>query len=60
MLLLFFELKLLHAFTLMHDDVIDESSTQRSRSAAHVRFAAFHRGRNWRGTLDQFGKSAAP
>lgn len=58
-LLLFSALELLHAFALLHDDVIDESLTRRGRPTAHVRFAALHRDRNWRGSPDQFGKSAA-
>ncbi|KLO32061.1 bifunctional (2E,6E)-farnesyl/geranyl diphosphate synthase [Mycobacterium haemophilum] len=58
-LLLFSALELLHAFALLHDDVIDESLTRRGRPTAQVRFAALHRDRKWRGSPDQFGKSAA-
>jgi geranylgeranyl diphosphate synthase type I len=58
-LLLFSALELLHAFALVHDDVIDESSTRRGRPTAHMHFAALHRERNWRGSPDQFGISAA-
>ena len=58
-LLLFSALELLHAFALIHDDVIDESSTRRGRPTAHMHFAALHRARNWRGSPDQFGISAA-
>jgi geranylgeranyl diphosphate synthase, type I len=58
-LLLFSALELLHAFALVHDDVIDESSTRRGRPTIHMRFAALHRDRNWRGSADQFGISAA-
>ncbi len=56
---LFSALELLHAFALVHDDVIDESSTRRGKPTAHVHFAALHRDRNWRGSADQFGISAA-
>jgi geranylgeranyl diphosphate synthase type I len=56
---LFSALELLHAFALVHDDVIDESSTRRGRPTAHKSFAALHRERNWRGSPDQFGISAA-
>ena len=58
-LLLFSALELLHAFALVHDDVIDASATRRGRPTAHVHFAALHRERNWRGAPDQFGISAA-
>jgi geranylgeranyl diphosphate synthase type I len=58
-LLLFSALELLHACALVHDDVIDDSSTRRGRPTAHIRFAALHRDRNWRGSADRFGISAA-
>jgi geranylgeranyl diphosphate synthase, type I len=58
-LLLFSALELLHASALVHDDVIDDSSTRRGRPTAHIRFAALHRDRDWRGSADRFGISAA-
>jgi len=58
-LLLFSALELLHACALVHDDVIDDSSTRRGRPTAHIHFAALHRERNWRGSADRFGRSAA-
>jgi geranylgeranyl diphosphate synthase type I len=58
-LLLFSALELLHACALVHDDVIDDSSTRRGRPTAHIHFAALHRDRNWRGSPDRFGISAA-
>ncbi len=58
-LLLFSALELLHACALVHDDVIDDSSTRRGRPTVHVQFAALHRDRNWRGSADRFGISAA-
>jgi geranylgeranyl diphosphate synthase type I len=58
-LLLFSALELLHASALVHDDVIDNSSTRRGRPTTHVRFTALHRDRNWRGSADRFGISAA-
>jgi geranylgeranyl diphosphate synthase type I len=56
---LFSALELLHACALVHDDVIDDSDTRRGRPTAHVQFAELHRGRGWRGSSDQFGRSAA-
>ncbi len=58
-LLLFSALELLHACALVHDDVIDDSSTRRGRPTAHVHFAALHRDRHWRGSSERFGISAA-
>ncbi|RFD24840.1 geranylgeranyl pyrophosphate synthase [Mycobacterium uberis] len=59
LMLLFSELELLHAFALLHDDVIDKSLTRHGRPTTHVRFAALHCDQNWQGSPDQFGKSAA-
>ena len=56
---LFSALELLHACALVHDDVIDESATRRGMPTAHVYFADLHRGRGWRGSAEQFGRSAA-
>ena len=58
-LLLFSALELLHACALAHDDVIDDSSTRRGKPTTHVRFAALHRDRHWRGSPERFGMSAA-
>ncbi|OBI99857.1 geranylgeranyl pyrophosphate synthase [Mycobacterium sp. 1165196.3] len=58
-LLLFSALELLHACALVHDDVIDDSSTRRGRPTTHVQFAALHRERHWQGSPEQFGMSAA-
>ena len=38
-------LELLHAAALVHDDLIDDSTTRRGRPAAHTRFAARCTGR---------------
>jgi geranylgeranyl diphosphate synthase type I len=56
---LFSALELLHACALVHDDVIDDSATRRGMPTAHVHFADLHRGRGWRGSAEQFGRSAA-
>ncbi|MEE3066638.1 MAG: bifunctional (2E,6E)-farnesyl/geranyl diphosphate synthase [Actinomycetota bacterium] len=58
-LLLFSALELLQACALVHDDVIDDSSTRRGRPTVHVHFAAAHRARQWRGSAERFGISAA-
>ena len=58
-LMLFSALELLHASALVHDDVIDSSATRRGRPTTHIQFAALHRDRQWRGSADQFGLSAA-
>lgn len=58
-LLLFSALELLHASALVHDDVIDGSATRRGRATTHVKFAALHRNRRWRGSAERFGMSAA-
>lgn len=57
--LLFSALELLHACALVHDDVIDDSATRRGMPTAHVHFADVHRDREWRGSAEQFGRSAA-
>ena len=56
---LFSALELLHACALVHDDVIDDSATRRGMPTAHVHFTELHRGRGWRGSAEQFGRSAA-
>ncbi len=52
-------LELLHAFALMQDDVMDGSPMRRSRPAAHVVFARWHRERALGGSSERFGESAA-
>jgi len=58
-LLLFAALELLHACALVHDDVIDDSATRRGMPTAHVHFTDLHRANDWRGSAEQFGRSAA-
>ncbi|MEU0494563.1 polyprenyl synthetase family protein [Mycobacterium sp. NPDC006124] len=52
-------LELLHAFALLQDDVMDESTLRRGRPAAHVALSAWHRGRGLTDSSDRFGESAA-
>ena len=52
-------LELLHCFALVHDDVMDGSSTRRGLPTVHVDFAARHRSAGWRGEGRRFGEGAA-
>jgi geranylgeranyl diphosphate synthase, type I len=51
--------ELLHAFALLQDDVMDDSSLRRGQPAAHVQFAQWHRDRGLSGSSRRFGESAA-
>ncbi|MEP6660702.1 MAG: polyprenyl synthetase family protein [Acidimicrobiales bacterium] len=51
--------ELLHAFALVHDDVMDGSSTRRGRPTAHLAFAGDHREREWIGEARRFGDGVA-
>lgn len=52
-------LELLHAFALIHDDVMDESVRRRGAPTVHVEYAAIHRKRGWSGNPGRFGEGAA-
>lgn len=56
---LFSALEMLHACALVHDDVIDASATRRGLPTVHRLFADRHRERQWHGSAEQFGLSAA-
>lgn len=52
-------LEALHLFALVHDDVMDESTTRRGRSAAHVEAEQWHRQAAAIGDGEVFGRSLA-
>jgi geranylgeranyl diphosphate synthase type I len=51
--------ELLHAFALVHDDVMDGSDTRRGKVTAHVEFGERHRVGAWRGEGRRFGEGVA-
>jgi len=52
-------LELLHAFALIHDDLMDGSDTRRGRPALHREFSGQHRAHGWAGNPDSYGRSMA-
>lgn len=52
-------LELMHAFALVHDDVMDESATRRGRPTAHRIFAGQHAAAGRVGDPRRFGAAAA-
>ncbi len=52
-------LELFHAFALIHDDIIDESTRRRGRPSLHEEFARLHAGRRWVGDARAFGRNGA-
>ena len=51
--------ELLHAFALVHDDVMDGSSTRRGQPTVHLRFGDLHVDDGWRGEPRRFGEGVA-
>lgn len=51
--------ELLHAFALVHDDVMDGSDRRRGAETAHRRFQAKHEAGSWRGEARRFGEGVA-
>jgi geranylgeranyl diphosphate synthase type I len=52
-------LELLHAFALIHDDLMDNSDTRRGRPALHREIAAQHRRHGWAEDPDSYGRAMA-
>ncbi len=52
-------LELLHAFALIHDDLMDNSATRRGRPALHLEIAGQHRQHGWAGDPDGYGHAIA-
>lgn len=52
-------LELLHAFALIHDDVMDGSATRRGEPAVHMRFARQHAASGWSGESRRHGEGLA-
>jgi len=51
--------ELLHAFALIHDDVMDGADTRRGRPTTHVAFGGQHNAAAWKGETRRFGESVA-
>jgi geranylgeranyl diphosphate synthase type I len=51
--------ELLHAFALVHDDVMDGSDRRRGAPTTHVGFAREHEARDWRGEARRYGEGVA-
>lgn len=51
--------ELMHAFALLHDDVMDDAATRRGARTTHEVYAAEHRAAGWAGESRRFGEGAA-
>jgi geranylgeranyl diphosphate synthase type I len=52
-------LEFLHAFALIHDDIMDNSPLRRGATTAHVRHTGEHAARGWCGEARRYGESVA-
>jgi len=52
-------LELVHLCALVHDDIMDGSTTRRGRRTPHLAFADAHEKNHWKGNSTHFGTSAA-
>lgn len=55
----FASLELIQACALIHDDIIDASSTRRGFPTTEVESANIHRDRGWAGAPEEFGRATA-
>lgn len=51
--------ELLHAYLLIHDDIMDHAELRRGEPTVHRRFRELHRSSGWPGDGGDFGRSAA-
>lgn len=51
--------EMLHAYLLIHDDIMDHAEVRRGEPAAHAQFREQHRARGWPGDAAEFGRAAA-
>lgn len=52
-------IEMLHAFALIHDDVLDDSVLRRGKPTVHVRHIEQHRDRGWQGDARRYGEGIA-
>ena len=52
-------LEVLHAWALIHDDIIDNADLRRGKPSVHKVFEDFHRKRGFRGSTEDFGVHVA-
>ncbi|MDI3422890.1 polyprenyl synthetase family protein [Streptomyces luteolus] len=52
-------IELIHTGALLHDDVLDASELRRGAVTAHVKHAAVHQRRGWRGEARRYGEGVA-
>lgn len=50
-------LELFHAFALIHDDIMDRSTSRRNQLTVHHQFTEWHEREKWRGDSGSFGTS---
>ncbi len=51
--------EIFHTFALVHDDIIDQSSTRRNQKTSHVLFNEVHKSNRLKGSSEHFGTSMA-
>ncbi len=51
--------EIFHTFALVHDDIIDKSTTRRNQKTSHVLFNEIHKDNNFKGSSEHFGISMA-